>query len=71
MPMLYLNVRHTLPMIGIRAQKNTLDSSINQPRYAQQTQQARSTRGTATSSRRRFRILRSVLMWARRSARRP
>lgn len=45
MPMLYLNVRHTLPMIGIRAQKNTLDSSINQPRYAQQTQQARSNRG--------------------------
>ena len=46
MPMLYLNVRHTLPMIGIRAQKNTLDSSINQPRYEQQTQQARSNRGT-------------------------
>ena len=45
MPMLYLNVRHTLPMIGIQAQKNTLDSSINQPRYAQQTQQARSNRG--------------------------
>ena len=45
MPMLYLNVRHTLPMIGIQAQKNTLDSSINQPRYEQETQQARAGRG--------------------------
>lgn len=45
MPMLYLNIRHTLPMIGIRAQKNTLDSSINQPRYEQETQQARSNKG--------------------------
>ena len=45
MPMLYLNVRHTLPMIGIQAQKNTLDSSINQPRYEQETQTARSNRG--------------------------
>ena len=49
MPMLYLNVRHTLPMIGIRAQKNTLDSSINQPRYAQHGQQgfADVSRGTS------------------------
>ena len=44
MPMLYLNVRHTLPMIGIRTQRNTLDTSIQQPRYEQQTQQARSNR---------------------------
>ena len=45
MPMLYLNVRHTLPMIGMRVQRNTLDSSINQPRYEQETQTARSNRG--------------------------
>jgi len=45
MPMLYLNTRHTLPMIGMRVQRNTLDSSINQPRYEQETQQARSNRG--------------------------
>ena len=45
MPMLYLNTRHTLPMIGMRVQRNTLDSSINQPRYEQETQQARSGRG--------------------------
>lgn len=45
MPMLYLNVRHTLPMIGMRTQRNTLDTSIQQPRYEQQTQQARSNRG--------------------------
>ncbi|WP_313990648.1 DUF6470 family protein [uncultured Selenomonas sp.] len=45
MPMLYLNVRHTLPMIGIRTQRNTLDASISQPRYTQETQQARSNRG--------------------------
>lgn len=45
MPMLYLNTRHTLPMIGIRTQKNTLDSGINQPRYEQETQQARSNQG--------------------------
>ena len=47
MPMLYLNVRHTLPMIGMRVQRNTLDSSINQPRYEQETQTARSTYGKA------------------------
>ena len=35
MPMLYLNVRHTLPMIGIQSQKNTLDASIQQPQYDQ------------------------------------
>ena len=42
MPMLYLNVRHTLPMIGIQSQKNTLDSGIQQPQYDQETQHARS-----------------------------
>lgn len=42
MPMLYLNVRHTLPMIGIQSQKNTLDSGIQQPQYDQETQNARS-----------------------------
>ena len=42
MPMLYLNVRHTLPMIGIQSQKNTLDSGIQQPQYDQETQDARS-----------------------------
>ena len=45
MPMLYLNTRHTLPMIGLRVQRNTLDSSIIQPRYEQETQQARAGRG--------------------------
>ena len=42
MSMLYLNVRHTLPMIGMRSQKNTLDAGINQPSYDQTSQQARS-----------------------------
>ena len=45
MPMLYLNTRHTLPMIGLRVQQSTLDSSIIQPRYEQETQQARAGRG--------------------------
>ena len=45
MSMLYLNVRHTLPMIGIRSQKNTLDAGINQPHYDQTSQQARSNKG--------------------------
>ena len=44
--MLYLNVRHTLPMIGIQSQKNTLDSGIQQPQYDQETQTARSNRGS-------------------------
>ncbi|MFC2315383.1 MAG: DUF6470 family protein [Selenomonas massiliensis] len=45
MPMLYLNTRHTLPMIGLRIQRNTVDASIVQPRYEQQTQQAHAGRG--------------------------
>ena len=45
MSMLYLNVRHTLPMIGMRSQKNTLDAGINQPSYDQTSQQARSNKG--------------------------
>lgn len=45
MPMLYLNTRHSLPVIGLRVQHNTLDSSITQPRYEQETQQARAGRG--------------------------
>ena len=45
MSMLYLNVRHTLPMIGMRSQKNTLEAGINQPSYDQTSQQARSNKG--------------------------
>ncbi len=45
MPMRYLNIRHTFPMIGIHAQQGRLDSGIVQPRYEQETQQARSNRG--------------------------
>ena len=43
--MLYLSTRHSLPVIGLRVQHNTLDSSITQPRYEQETQQARAGRG--------------------------
>lgn len=45
MSMLYLNVQHTLPMIGMRSQKNTLEAGINQPSYDQTSQQARSNKG--------------------------
>ena len=45
MAMLYLNTRHTLPTIGLRIQHNTVDTGIIQPRYTQETQQARSNRG--------------------------
>ena len=45
MPMLYLNIRHMLPMIGMRIQPNRLDSGMIQPHYEQETQQARSNRG--------------------------
>ena len=45
MPMRYLNIRSTLPVIGMRIQYNSLESGIRQPRYAQETQQARSNRG--------------------------
>ena len=45
MPMRYLNIRSTLPVIGMRIQYNSLDSGIQQPRYEQETQQARSNRG--------------------------
>lgn len=45
MPMLYLNTRHTLPVIGLRVQHNTVDTPITQPRYEQETQQARAGRG--------------------------
>ena len=45
MPMLYLNVRQTQPMIGIRTQKDTLDAGIIQPRYGQETQMPRSNKG--------------------------
>ena len=47
MPMRYLNIRHTLPMIGIHAQQGRLDSGIVQPRYEQETQTARSAYGEA------------------------
>ena len=45
MPMRYLNIRSTLPVIGMRIQYNSLESGIRQPRYEQETQQARSNRG--------------------------
>ena len=45
MPMLYLNIRSTLPVIGMRVQHGTLEAGIHQPRYEQETQQARSNRG--------------------------
>ena len=45
MPMRYLNIRSTLPIIGMRIQYNSLESGIHQPRYEQETQQARSNRG--------------------------
>jgi len=45
MAMLYLNTRHTLPLVGYRIQRNTVDTGIVQPRYEQETQQARSNRG--------------------------
>ena len=45
MPMRYLNIRSTLPVIGMRIQYNSLESGIHQPRYEQETQQARSNRG--------------------------
>ena len=45
MPMRYLNIRSTLPVIGMRIQYNSLDSGIQQPRYEQETRQARSNRG--------------------------
>ena len=45
MAMLYLNTRHTLPVVGYRIQRNTVDTGIVQPQYEQETQQARSNRG--------------------------
>ena len=45
MSMFYLNTRHTLPMIGIRMQLASLETSITQPRYEQESVQARSEQG--------------------------
>lgn len=45
MSMFYLNTRHTLPMIGVRMQLASLETGITQPRYEQESVQARSEQG--------------------------